>query len=237
MATVTTSGRRVGAGRRRRPGSRRPSAAVGHARRTERVEVGARRAGHRDHGSAAGRPPMAAMSLTLATTRLPADVVERRRSDGRSGRPRRRRRRRAGGPVGGARRRRRRRSRPRRGGAGSRRRMRSMAANSPIGSDVASAADAGRDQVVRPGHAATAWSSATPTAPSTTSPPTRSTGSVFRMLRQGQRVDLRPRRRRPGHRGCGSAPRSTWARPGSPDRRASSRDADATDDRHGDVDR
>ena len=40
-------------------------------------------------------------------------------------------------------------------------------------------------------------------------------GSVFRMLRQGQRVVFDLERRSAWPRGCASAPRSTWARPGS----------------------
>ena len=45
--------------------------------------------------------------------------------------------------------------------------------------------------------------------------PAPSTGSVFRMLRQGQRVVFDLDGRRSGRPGCASAPRSTWAPPGS----------------------
>ena len=38
-------------------------------------------------------------------------------------------------------------------------------------------------------------------------------GSIFRMLRQGQRVVFELDRRRTGRPGCASAPRSTWALP------------------------
>ena len=81
-----------------------------------------------------------------------------------------------------------------------------------------SALDAGRHQGVRPGHAATASSCATPTSPSTTSPPTRSTVGLPHAP-PGAACRLRPRRRRARHRGCASAPRSTWGRPAEPDGR------------------
>ena len=81
--------------------------------------------------------------------------------------------------------------------------------------DARCAVSAGCDQVVRPGSGDGVIITDTDLAEYDLAPGALE-GSVFRMLRQGQRVVFDTRRHRPGRQTCGWAPKWTWARRTSP---------------------